>query len=132
MTSKKFFEKNPKIHEYVNRVVLNLVSSGVFNEKMNGVLNKSMECKVCKQDYSNIMSNIKAFPFELIEVKKLLYVFVSLSLISIFVFCVEFMPKFRRNKCRNNSVLIIDPAHILIPGKISINKEMNCLNIEAP
>lgn len=89
MTSKKTYANSPKLHEYIDKKVFDISTTGIFNKLMNQHLNHTIKCIVGTKNQHYIPSNIKAFTFTLFDIQKILYFFALFIIISSNIFLCE-------------------------------------------
>ncbi len=89
MTSKQTYANSPKLHEYIDKKVFDISTTGIFNKLMNHHLNHSIKCIVGTKNHLNIPSNIKAFTFTLYDIQRILYFFALFIIISSNTFLCE-------------------------------------------
>ncbi len=89
MTSKKTYANSPKLHEYIDKKVFDISTTGIFNKLMNQHLNHTIKCIVGTKNQHYIPSNIKAFTFTQFDIQKILYFFALFIIISSNIFLCE-------------------------------------------
>jgi len=96
MTSKQTEGKNRELHEYFDKKVFELSTTGIFSKLMNEHLNYAIKCMEDTKDQHYIPSKIKAFAFSLFDILRIFYVFTLFIIISSSMFLCELLvPKYK-------------------------------------